>query len=241
MALGIQAKGHRERNRMTPILLRLAADTALVAVALFASAGTPSWWRGWILIGVMLLIRIPTAVVVHRVSPALARERAKLPIHAGQPWVDKVLLIAVLITGFLGLPVVSGLDVFHWHILPRPHSIVEAVGLIVFAAGWAIKGVALKTNAFATTVVRLQNEREHVVIDSGPYSVVRHPFYAGTPLVFIGMSLWLGSYAAAIGAVVPIALMTMRLQMEERFLRQELPGYTDYATRVRHRLVPGIW
>jgi protein-S-isoprenylcysteine O-methyltransferase Ste14 len=87
----------------------------------------------------------------------------------------------------------------------------------------------------------LQRERKHALVDTGVYGIVRHPFYAGTPLVLAGLGLWLESYAAALFAVVPITFMVMRLELEERFLRRELLGYSEYAARVPHRLLPGIW
>ena len=87
----------------------------------------------------------------------------------------------------------------------------------------------------------MQHERNHAVADTGVYAIVRHPFYAATPLVLVGLSLWLESYTAALGAVIPAALVVVRLRAEERFLHRELPGYGAYAQRVRHRLLPGIW
>ena len=90
-------------------------------------------------------------------------------------------------------------------------------------------------------MVRLQTDRAHVVVDVGVYALVRHPFYAADPLIFVGLALWLQSSAAALAAVVPVLLMVLRLQLEERFLRRALPGYAAYMVRVRHRLVPGIW
>jgi protein-S-isoprenylcysteine O-methyltransferase Ste14 len=152
-----------------------------------------------------------------------------------------VLLLGVLATGFLGLPLIAGLDVFRWHALPRPAAAISAGGLFLFAVGWTIKSLALRANAFAVTVLRLQNERAHAVADSGPYAVVRHPFYAADPFILIGLSLWLESYLAALCALAPLALMVMRLRGEEKFLRRELEGYSAYAERVRFRLIPGIW
>src|SRR5262245_45227262 len=97
---------------MVRVFTRLIADTALVATLLFASAGTLAWWRAWVLLAVMFAIRTATAIAVHRVSPALLEERSKLPIHAGQPLIDRVLLLGVIATGFLALPVIAGLDIF---------------------------------------------------------------------------------------------------------------------------------
>jgi protein-S-isoprenylcysteine O-methyltransferase Ste14 len=223
------------------VLVRLVADAALVAILLFVSAGTLSWWRAWLLLAVLLVVRIVSAAIVYRVNPTLLEERARLPTHGDQPRTDKLLLLAVLATGFMGLPVIAGFDDFRWHILPRPAPLLANLGLVLFALGWGIKAIALRTNAFATSVLRLQRERQHAVVDTGVYGIVRHPFYAGTPLVLVGLSLWLESYAATLFAVVPIALLLVRIRLEERFLRHELPGYSDYAARVPHRLIPGVW
>lgn len=208
---------------------------------LFASANTFAWWRAWVLLAVLMVVRVVGAVVIARVSPALLRERARLPLHDKQPVTDRVLLLAVLATGFLGLPLLAGLDVYRWHVLPTPAPWLSNVGLVLFALGWGLKQVALRANAFATTVVRLQSERAHTVVDAGVYAVVRHPFYAADPLILVGLGLWLQSSAAALAAVVPVLLMMLRLQLEERFLRRALPGYDDYMTRVPYRLVPGVW
>src|SRR5437763_7740541 len=231
---------HTPAAPMLTILVRLVADAALVAILLFVSAGTLYWWRAWVLLAVLLVVRTVSAVAVYRVNPALLQERARLPTHGDQPGTDKLLLLAVLATGFMGLPVTAGCDVFRWHLLPRPAPLLANLGLVLFTLGWGIKGVALRTNAFATAVLRLQRERQHAVVDTGVYGIVRHPFYAGTPLVLVGLSLWLESYTAALVAIVPVTLLVARLKLEERFLRRELPGYEEYMARVPHRLLPGI-
>jgi protein-S-isoprenylcysteine O-methyltransferase Ste14 len=224
---------------MLKVALRLLADAALVATALFVSAGTLAWPRAWALLAVLLLVRMIGAYAVYRVNPELLRERAGLPLHAEQPWADRVLLLGVLATGFLGTPAIAALDAFHWHLFPQPAHPVAGFGLVLFALGWSLKSLALYANAFAVAAVRVQ--REHALADSGVYRVVRHPFYAADPLIFAGLALWLGSYTAVLIAVVPVALMVLRLTLEERVLRRELPGYAAYAARVRHRLVPGVW
>lgn len=226
---------------MLRVLIRLLADAALIGVLLFVSAGTLVWWRAWVLLAVLLVERVATAVMVYRVNPDLLRDRARPPFHSDQSWADRILLSGVIMTGFVGLPIVAAIDVTRWHLLPRPIPLVASVGLLLFVIGWAVKGLALRENAFATSVVRLQRERAHVVIDTGVYAMVRHPFYAGTPLVFVGLSLWLESYAAAICAIVPISFLLMRIESEERFLVRELAGYREYVTRVRFRLLPGLW
>jgi protein-S-isoprenylcysteine O-methyltransferase Ste14 len=223
------------------IFLRLLGDAALTAFLLMGAAGTHLWWRAWVVVAMQLLIRMATAVVVHRVHPALLRERAKSFFQPGQPWSDRVLLLGVIATAFILMPIITGLDVFRWHLLPRPVLPIASLGLALFGMGWIIKGLALRANAFATVAVRVQAERQHAVADSGPYAVVRHPFYAATPLVVVGQALWLESYAAALFALVPIGFVVARLVAEDRFLRRELPGYAEYVARVPHRLIPGVW
>lgn len=226
---------------MFRVVARLGADTLLVAALLFGSAGTFAWGRAWVLLAVMLLVRVAGAYAVARVHLGLLRDRAALPIHDEQPWADRLLLLGVLATGILGLPVVAGRDAFRWHLLVPPAPPVAGLGLLLFALGWGLKSLALRANAFAVAVVRLQRERSHAVADSGVYRVVRHPFYAADPLILVGLGLWLGSYAAALGAVVSVGLVAVRLTLEERLLRRALPGYAAYAARVRHRLIPGVW
>jgi protein-S-isoprenylcysteine O-methyltransferase Ste14 len=226
---------------MLNVLLRVIADAVVIAIVLFAAAGTFDWPRAWVLLAVLLVVRILSAIAIFRVNPTLLRERATVLIHRGQPVADRVLLLAFLATAFIGVPALATLDVFRWHLLPSPPSFLAMVGLVLFALGWIIKALALRENAFAVTVIRMQAERQHSVVDTGVYNVVRHPMYAGSPFVLLGQSLWLGSYTAALYACLPLALLMVRIGLEERFLRRELPGYPAYVQRVRYRLLPGIW
>ena len=224
---------------MLKVAIRLVADAALVASFLFIGAGTFAWWRAWVLVAVLLGVRAIGALAVYRVNPALLVERAKFPIHRQQSQIDRVLLLAVLATGFLGLPALAALDVFHWRVWPQPAPRLSDAGLILFALGWSLKSLALRENAFAIAAVRPQ--RAHAVADTGVYAVVRHPFYAADLLILVGLGLWLQSFVAVLGAAIPVLLMVTRLRLEERFLRRELPAYGAYALRVRYRLIPGVW
>ena len=226
---------------MLRVLTRVIADAAVVAIVLFVAAGTVAWPRAWALLALLLVVRIASALVVFGANPALLRERATVLIHRHQPRIDRLILFAFMATAFLGLPALAARDVFDWHVLPGPPLVVSSVGLVLFVLGWTIIAVALHANPFAVTVVRHQDERQHSVVDTGIYSVVRHPMYAGNVLVNVGLSLWLGSYIAALLAAVPLGLLMARIALEERFLRRELPGYREYATRVRYRLLPGLW
>jgi protein-S-isoprenylcysteine O-methyltransferase Ste14 len=226
---------------MLKALARVVADAVVVAIVLFTTAGTIAWPHAWVLVSVLLIVRVVSAIVIYRANPALLEERATVLIHRDQPLSDRVVLILFMTTAFIGVPANAAIDVFHWHVLPGPPEIVQNTGLFMFVAGWFVTALALRENAFAVTVVRLQDERMHKVVDTGIYSRLRHPMYSGNPLILVGLSLWLGSYLAVFCAVLPVALLMIRIRLEERFLMRELPGYSDYSSRVRYRLVPGIW
>lgn len=226
---------------MYRVMIRLVADTVLVGVLLFTTARTLAWGSAWVLLAVLLFVRAAGARAVYRVNPALLHDRAKFPIHADQPWTDRLLLIAVLSTGMLGLPIVAALDAFRWHTLPPPTPLLRGFGLALSALGWGLKSLALRANTFAVPVVRVQRERAHVLVDSGVYGVIRHPFYAADPLILFGLGLWLKSYVAVLVAGIPLTFMLVRLLLEERYLQRALPGYHAYMLRVPHRLIPGVW
>jgi protein-S-isoprenylcysteine O-methyltransferase Ste14 len=126
-------------------------------------------------------------------------------------------------------------------LLGKPGILVSSVGLVLFVAGWWMIYLALRENTFAAPVVKHQAERHQTVIDTGVYSIVRHPMYTGAVLLLVGLPLWLESYAAALLANVPIGLLAVRILVEEQFLRRELKGYDAYTERVRYRLIPLLW
>ena len=174
------------------------------------------------------------------VQPELMAERSKGPVQEGQPLTDR-LLIGGFMASFAALIAFAGADASRLHLLPQLPGWTRPIGLVLFVAGWWLVYRALRANAFAVTVVRVQNERGHRVVRDGPYAVVRHPMYAGLVPMMIGMGLWLHATAAAIAALVPTAFLVARIVLEERVLRARFPEYADYAATVRWRMVPGIW
>ncbi|HEX3599817.1 MAG TPA: isoprenylcysteine carboxylmethyltransferase family protein [Lacipirellulaceae bacterium] len=222
------------------LFIGMVWNTLVFGTALFWPAGTFDWWRAWILLGVIAVSSVITMVAVFRTRPDLLRERLKGVIQKGQPIVDRFIVVTFVFAYGMSIAFIP-LDVFHFHLLPKPNIVVSSFGLLLVVAGWWIISLVFRENAFAVPVVRHQTEREHHVIDTGVYAVVRHPMYAGIFLFNVGMALWLESYAAAIATLVPIGLLALRIVFEERFLRRELPGYDAYAGRVRYRLLPYVW
>jgi protein-S-isoprenylcysteine O-methyltransferase Ste14 len=222
------------------LILAVVWNLALYGGLLFGTAGTFRWWRAWVFVGIVFVSTIAFMLFVFRDRQDLLRERMKGLVQKGQPTFDRVLVLAA-VAAFMGTIAFIGLDVFHYRLLPRPPIWVSSLGLVVLLVGQWIVALVFRENAFATSVVRHQAERQHKVVDTGVYSVVRHPMYAGVFLFNVGTALWLESYAAAILTLVPAALLAVRIVYEERFLRRELAGYEEYTERVRYRLVPWVW
>jgi protein-S-isoprenylcysteine O-methyltransferase Ste14 len=222
------------------VMLSLLYIVVIYGGLLFLPAGTLDWWRAWTFLGIISVATVATLVLVFRNNQDLLNERFKLPVQEGQPLVDKILVV-VLISLYCGVILLIPFDVFRFHWLAKPGAIVSALGLLLFLVGWIIISLSFQANTFAIPAVKLQPERHQTAIDTGAYSVVRHPMYAGAILTMIGMSLWLESYAAALLAIVPSVLLIARILIEEQVLRQDLTGYDAYMKRIRYRLIPLLW
>ncbi len=225
---------------ITKLIVSIVIQMAFFGGLLFLPAGTLWWWRAWVFLGVVFVGTVATMVGVFPGREDLLDERFKPPIQKGQPLADKIIVL-LLIATFVGLIVFIPLDVFRFHLMDKPGPVVSSLGLVLFVAGWWIISLSFKVNPFAIPVVRLQEERQQRVIDTGVYAIVRHPIYAGAVLLLVGMPMWLESYAATLSAVVPTGLLILRVLVEEQFLRRELKGYDAYTKRVRYRLIPFLW
>ena len=208
----------------------------LLAGCLLGAAGQLSWPTAWAVLGIYLASKI---IGLAFLDPALIRERA-----TPGPGVDRGdVVIATL--GYLALYpgtfITAGLDAIRFGpALLIPQSI-QVTALVVFAFGYGFAFWAVLSNPFFATFVRIQVERGHSVISSGPYALVRHPGYAGVLLSHLALPLALGSIWALLPAAVGTTFFVARTLREDRTLRDHLVGYREYQTRVRWRLLPGIW
>jgi protein-S-isoprenylcysteine O-methyltransferase Ste14 len=235
---------HHSRSKhpvsISKIIAGVLFNVAFYALLLFVPACTLHWWRAWVFLAVTLAAMAAAIFSIFPDNAGLFSQRAKGIIQQGQPMWDRVLVI-LLVVSFVGQIVFIPLDVFRFHLMPKPGGFVSFFGLALYVAGWWIMTLAMKVNPFAVPVVRLQQERHQRVIDTGVYAVVRHPMYTGFAPFAIGPALWLESYTAALLAIVPIAVLAVRSVLEERFLRQKLKGYEAYTENVRYRLIPFVW
>jgi protein-S-isoprenylcysteine O-methyltransferase Ste14 len=222
------------------VIASVVFNVAFYALLLFVPAGTLHWWRAWVFLAVTVVVMALAVFSILPDNADLFSQRAKGIIQKGQPLWDRVLVI-LLVVSYVGQIVLIPLDVFRFHFAPKPSGLVSFFGLTLYVAGWWIMTLAMKVNPFAVPVVRLQEERQQRVIDTGVYAVVRHPMYTGFVPMVVGPALWLQSYVAALLAIVPIAVLATRSVFEERFLKRELRGYEAYTKKVRYRLIPFVW
>jgi protein-S-isoprenylcysteine O-methyltransferase Ste14 len=216
-------------------MVQLAVFILLQAAILFFGSGRPGWTAAWVyLVSYVALIAL-TRVVVH--DPELFAERAQM--RKGVKGWDKWLSAVFSVLG-LGALVVAALDArFAWS--PSMSTAPAAVGLALFFLGFGLSVWAMAANRFFSTFVRIQADRGHTVATGGPYRFVRHPGYAGFIVGGLGIPLLLGSLWALVPAALSGAAVSVRTALEDRTLLRELPGYGDYAARVRYRLLPGMW
>jgi len=224
---------------MLSLFLKSAVWFGLMGALLFAAAGDWRWPQGWAFVVIFLFGSILLSLWLMRHDPALLAARLGPLGQKGQPLWDKIFLIVFVLVWF-GWLALMGLDARRWHSSDMPAWLNYAGGALVILGYLATMGV-FRENSFAAPVVRLQSERAQRVIDSGPYSLVRHPMYASALLYLAGMPLLLGSWFGLLVVPLFIAGLAPRAVAEERLLQRELPGYADYMTRVRFRLIPGIW
>jgi protein-S-isoprenylcysteine O-methyltransferase Ste14 len=136
--------------------------------------------------------------------------------------------------------VVAGLDKrFAWS--PRLPLLLHGTAFVIIGLGYSLSTWATVANRFFSAVARIQREREHVVVTTGPYQYVRHPGYAGAIVTSLATPLLLGSLWALVPAALAVCQLVIRTALEDRFLQDELEGYHHYAAQVRYRLLPGVW
>jgi protein-S-isoprenylcysteine O-methyltransferase Ste14 len=209
-----------------------------LVLCLFLPAWTWGWTRGWLFLVVFVAASVLDTLYLRRVNPDVVAGRVNR--HERPRRWDLLLGLFGFLPAMLAILVVASLDDgrYHWSHVPWWGCLA---GYALILVGFVGLTWAMSVNKFFEPSVRIQADRGHKVIDSGPYAVVRHPGYAlGYPL-FLGMPLALGSLWALVPAALLCPLLVTRTAWEDQTLRAELPGYEAYARRVRYRLVPGVW
>ena len=220
--------------------ISLAVVYLFIPLALLVCGGDFDWWQAWGCSLLILAAGLGGRIWAERRHPGLLAERQNMEkIQSAKAW-DKVLAPLMALSVSFPPVIVSGLDHrFGWSPVFPLWLIV--IGFLLISLGYAFAAWAFIENRFFSSVVRIQIDRGHVVCDSGPYRIVRHPGYAGNLLALLGMVLALNSIWTLIPAAVALIIGVIRTVLEDQTLKDELPGYRDYAQRVRYRLIPRIY
>lgn len=220
--------------------IRLIAVYLFIPLILFATGWDLGWWQAWVFSALIVAAGFASRLWAEQRHPGLMAERQSFDTAPGVKTWDKVLAPLMALSISFPLVIVAGLDHrYNWS--PAFPIWLNVLGFILIAVGYTFASWALAENRFFSGVVRIQTDRGHVVCDSGPYRIMRHPGYAGNILPLPGIALALGSLWTLIPAAVALIIAVTRTALEDRTLQEELPGYRDYAQRVRYRLFPGIY
>jgi protein-S-isoprenylcysteine O-methyltransferase Ste14 len=222
------------------IVVRFGFTTLLMAAALFLPAGRWDWWEGWVYLiytaGTLFLSRI----VLIKKYPDTAQERMDAGKKENVKVWDKYLVQIVAVIMPIAAWVIAGLDFrFKWS--PELTDSIQITAFVVSCAASIFSTWAMFANPFFSSHVRIQTDRGHTVTRSGPYRFVRHPGYAGAVVSWMAAGIFFGSYWMAIPILLIIAVFVVRTALEDRTLQNELPGYKEYTSEVKCRLIPGIW
>jgi protein-S-isoprenylcysteine O-methyltransferase Ste14 len=222
----------------TNLVLRVFVLVIVFAAFLFIPAGTMRFWQGWTFLAILFIPGIPAFLYLLKHDPELIERRLQTKEKA----TEQKLLIRLLRPFFVAAYLIPGLD----YRIGWSRALLGAVPLWLMLAsqGFALVGVllvmwVLMVNSYASRTIQVEAGQE--VISTGPYSLVRHPMYLGSALMWMSIPLALGSYVAWPAFAVLVPFYVFRLLSEEKVLRQELPGYPEYCVRTRHRLVPFVW
>lgn len=212
----------------------------LIPVVLLICGQDPGWWQAWLYAVLIVSAGVGSRIRAEKRHPGLMAERSTYGKAQDVKSWDKVLSPLMAVTMSFPLVIVAGLDHnFGWSV--EFPAWLTILGFILILFGYTFAGWALTENRFFSGMVRIQKDRGHKVCDSGPYRIVRHPGYAGNILALPGIVLALGSVWTIIPAAVALIIAVVRTVLEDRTLREELPGYPDYARRVPYRLIPGVF
>ena len=224
------------------LLLRLLLQNSILVAAmgalLLASAGTLHWPAAWVFLITSAVLGPICGWWLYRIDPALLAERLRPVIQKNQPAADKVFMIVFVLAILIWL---AAMGLERRRLASDMPLTLQILGFVLFLLSTAFTLWVFRENSFAAPVVKLQSERGQHVVSTGPYAYVRHPMYSGMVPFFFGLPLLLGSWWGVAIAPLLLLLLTIRIRIEERTLMQGLPGYADYASRVRYRLLPGVW
>jgi protein-S-isoprenylcysteine O-methyltransferase Ste14 len=237
-----KVKVDRDRLRRPGKLVLLGSflGTFIEGALFFAGAGRVDIPRAWLFLAVSFVEMFGNVIILALVNPALLNYRGAWKKQKDVKAWDRKLLPVFGMFGMYILPLIMGFDVgrYHWSNLGLWATVL---GIVLFSFGWTLLTWAMLVNPHFEATVRIQIDRHHRVVTTGPYAVVRHPGYVGASLWVLGSPLIVGSAYGLVPAGITVGLLVLRTWLEDKTLQAELPGYADYAKQVCYRLLPGVW
>jgi protein-S-isoprenylcysteine O-methyltransferase Ste14 len=221
----------------TNYVIKHVTGTVLFFSILFLAAGRLIYWQGliYVIIGLVMVVLNYTVL---RIEPEVLKERSQ-PGEGTRKW-DRIILGLFFILTIL-MYLIAGLDSGRFHWSPEFHWSICLLGAIFTAAGQLLFLIAQKQNKFFLSTMRIQTDREHRVCETGLYQFVRHPAYLGSMIQLVGFPLLFGSLWSIIPVCVSIILFIIRTSLEDKSLKNELKGYSEYSAKTRFRIIPYIW
>ncbi|MFC2123795.1 methyltransferase family protein [Bacteroidota bacterium] len=229
-----------EQKPFTPlVIIQVAFFIIIVPFLPLLISWNWKWWEAWVYLIIYIAGFTCSRILAAKRHPDLLSERARFMRHENTMSWDKILApIAGIGSGMI--PLIAGLDArYAWS--PTFSMPIKIVSLVVILAGYFIGSYALIENRFFSGTVRIQTDRNHKVVSSGPYRWIRHPGYSGALLTFLASPVFLDANWAFLPAAFVTILLIIRTKLEDSTLQTHLEGYHDYAMKTRYRLIPGIW
>ena len=205
----------------------------IIALLLFIPAGTLNYWNAWIFICILFVPMFIVGIILMIKSPDLLRKRLNSKEKESEQGILLMVCGVMFICGF----VVSGLNYrFEWIILPK---MIVFIATSIFLFGYLLYAEVLRENMYLSRIIEIQENQK--VIDTGLYSIIRHPMYLSTILLFLSIPLVLGSLFSFLIFLIYPVIIARRIRNEEQVLEEGLKGYSEYKKKVKYRVIPFIW
>lgn len=214
-------------------VMKFLLGVILVGLIIFLPAGSLDYWQGWVLMGILFVPMLIAGIIMIIKNPTLLASRLKAKEKQKEQDLVQKLSGLMFLAGFI----LAGLGYrFNWYVLPTWVTVISAC---LFILSYVMYAEVLRENTYLSRTIEVQEGQR--VIDNGLYSIVRHPMYSATLVLFLSMPLVLGSIYAFIVFLAYPFIISFRIIHEEKFLEKELVGYKEYKQKVKYRLIPFIW
>ena len=214
-------------------IIKFSLGVLLIGLLLFIPANTINYWNGWLFMGLLFIPMFIAGIVMMIKSPNLLRKR----LDAKEKENKQRQVVALSGLMFLAGFIIAGLNYkYSWIILPKSVVIISSV---IFIIAYILYAEVLRENAYLSRTIKVEENQQ--VVDTGLYRIVRHPMYAITVLLFLSMTLVLGSAISFVIFLVYPFIIAKRIKNEEEVLERELKGYSEYKKKVKYRMIPHIW